>query len=148
MNRLIHLLAAGLGVVLLAACGSSGAPAGSSSASGAGMTVTVSEPAANSTVTVPFTVKVSSSVPLGPKESGAHHVHIWFDSDDANYKVVEAETTEITSLAGGAHTMHVSLRNADHSAAGVEVSVPLTVGGSGGGTQSPGGSDTGPPPSY
>jgi anti-sigma factor RsiW len=138
-------VAVGLIVVLaLAGCASSGTGEGATTGSGSGMTLTVTDPAPNATVAAPFTVKVTTSVALGPKASGKHHIHVWFDGDEANYKVAESDTIQITSLSSGAHTMHVSLRNADHSSAGVEVSVPIVSNGSSG----PPVEDTNPPPGY
>lgn len=92
------------------------------------------------TVSLAFTVKVDAGVPLGPTESGEHHVHLWLDNHANDYLVVESDTAEITSgqkatLSGkplgvspGMHTIHVSLRNANHSAAGVDTEIPIKVG--------------------
>lgn len=92
---------------------------------------------------MPFSVKVQSSVPLGPTESGLHHVHMWFDDDEADYLVVESDQGQITStdsdwfshkapsLSPGSHTVHVSLRNANHSPAGAETQVTVMIGGAG-----------------
>jgi hypothetical protein len=123
----------------LVACGDGGSDG--SGGSGGGMTVTVLEPAAGANVSVPFTVKVDSSVPLGPTESGKHHVHIWFDDDEDNYLIVEADTTQVDAAPTGEHVMHVSLRNANHSAAGVEATTRVVVGE---GDSMPGGAETGP----
>ena len=119
------MLALGL---VLTACGT--ADAGDA---GGSLSVSVAEPESGTTVTVPFTVEIDSSVPLGPSESGLHHVHVWFDGQENDYLIVESETVDITELATGAHTMHVSLRNANHSAAGAETEIPITVGDAGGG---------------
>lgn len=122
------LLAAGV----LAGCGADDA----TGAGGAGgLSVSVAEPAAGATVSVPFTVTVQASVPLGTTESGRHHVHIWFDDNADDYQVVEAPTTQVTQLSAGKHVMHVSLRNANHSPAGAETQVEITVGDGSGGTQ-------------
>lgn len=104
------------------------------------MSVTVVEPAAGAQVQVPFTVRVDSSNELGPEDSGKHHVHIWFDNDEDNYIVVESDSTQITEAPSGEHTMHVSLRNANHSATGVEATTKINIGGgtSGEGEQGPG----------
>jgi hypothetical protein len=131
------LLAAG-GLV---ACGDDESGA-SSGGSGGGMSVSVLEPAAGADVKVPFTVKVDSSVPLGPSESGRHHVHIWFDEDEENYLIVESDTTQVNAAPTGEHVMHVSLRNANHSAAGVEATTRVVVGE---GESVPGGEETGGP---
>ncbi|MDQ7908329.1 hypothetical protein RB614_27760 [Phytohabitans sp. ZYX-F-186] len=119
----VLLLAAGG----LAACGGDEGTDSGGSGSGGGMTLTVLEPAAGADVAVPFTVKVDSSVPLGPSESGRHHVHIWFDGDEENYLIVESDTTQVAAAPTGEHVMHVSLRNANHSAAGVEATTRLVV---------------------
>jgi hypothetical protein len=133
-TRIIAVLA---GVLMLAAACGDGGTAGS----GGGMTLTIVEPAADSTVTTPFTVRVQSSVPLGPTSSGQHHIHVWFDGNEAQYQVVEADNVEIPSgaLSPGQHVIHASLRNANHSAAGVEAEVTVTTtgGGAPGATPSP-----------
>ena len=128
--RTAVVAAAGAALALtLAACGANGS--GGDADAGA-MSVTVTEPAPDSTVPVPFTVSVTSSVPLGRTQTGKHHVHIWFDGNANSYQVVETPTVQITQLAPGRHVMHVSLRNANHSPAGAETEVPITVGGAGG----------------
>ncbi|MFI5488986.1 hypothetical protein [Micromonospora echinaurantiaca] len=99
---------------------------------GGGLSVIVVEPASGATVPTPFSVKVDSTVPLGPSESGQHHVHIWFDDDESDYLIVESDTVQITDAPAGQHTMHVSLRNANHSPAGAEATTPITIGSSGG----------------
>jgi len=162
-------LAAGaaLSLLLLAGCGSgggigggyggggdqggSGSSGGSSSSSessgssgsggGGGMTLKITSPDAGATVEVPFTVDLSSSVPLGPTDSGKHHVHVFFDGDDQQYLVVEGDSVQVTDLPAGEHEIDASLRNADHSAAGVETHIDVTVGsaGSGSGSSSTGG---------
>lgn len=108
---------------LLAACGNGGG-----SADAGGMSVSIVEPTKDATVSVPFTVKVDASVPLGATETGRHHVHLWFDDKADDYTVVESETTEVTDLPRGEHTLHISLRNANHSAAGAEAEIPVRVG--------------------
>jgi hypothetical protein len=110
----------------LAACGGTDAAAGDG---GGGMSVSVTEPAPDAMLEVPFDVTLTASVPLGPTESGKHHVHVWFDGNDHDYQVVEAPTVRIATLAAGPHVLHVSLRNANHSPAGAETEVPITVGG-------------------
>ena len=120
------LVAIGALAAVLAGCGTDGPAAG---AGGDSLSVAVREPAPNATVTVPFTVTVAASVPLGATDTGRHHVHIWFDEHANEYRVVEAPTVEITDLPAGQHIMHVSLRNANHSPAGAETQVPITVGG-------------------
>lgn len=120
MRRFIAII---LLTTLAAACG-----ANSSGGGGGELSVSVIEPASGTAVSVPFTVKVESSVPLGPTESGRHHVHIWFDDNESDYLVVESDTVQLTDAPAGQHTMHVSLRNANHSAAGAEATTPLNIG--------------------
>jgi hypothetical protein len=107
-----------------------------------GMSVAIASPAKDAKVSVPFTVQVDAGVPLGPTDSGKHHVHLWFDNDANNYAVVESNTVDIKpglkalsgktlQLSPGEHTIHVSLRNANHSAAGAETEIKVDVTGSG-----------------
>lgn len=137
-------IATGVAVLAtLAACTSTNGATGGDSGK---MSVIVVEPASGATVSTPFTVKVDSSVPLGPSESGQHHVHIWFDDNESDYLIVESDTTQITDVPAGQHTMHVSLRNANHSPAGAEATMPITVRSGGGPAPSPsaGGDGTSP----
>jgi hypothetical protein len=128
MNRFLRRLAPGAAAVLMAmltACGGSE----SSAAGGGDLSLRNVEPVSGATVAVPFTVRVESSAPLGPSESGKHHVHIWFDDNESDYVIVESDVVQITDAPAGQHTMHISLRNANHSPAGKEVTTPLTIGG-------------------
>jgi hypothetical protein len=116
--------------------------------SGGGMTVSIVEPSDGAAIKVPFNLKVNSSVPLGTTESGQHHVHLFFDGNDKNYEVVEADTMEINSsskalkgVSPGKHELDISLRNADHSAAGAETKIMVDLGEGGG--QPPSTGDTG-----
>jgi hypothetical protein len=117
---------------------------GGGSGTGNGMTVSVSEPADGASVQMPFTLRVKSSVPLGTTKSGNHHIHVFFDGNSKQYEVVESDTVQISSssksaagLSPGKHELDVSLRNADHSPAGVETKLTVDVGGSGGGGGQP-----------
>lgn len=133
--RLLGLrLAAGaaLTALLAAGCGGGGDQGGGGQATGPdGMTLEITAPEDGGTVEAPFTVELASSEELGPTESGAHHVHVFFDGDDAEYLVVEGESVEVTDLPEGEHVVNASLRNADHSPAGVETEVTVTVGAGG-----------------
>jgi hypothetical protein len=133
-------LAAGAAVtVLLAAgCGGGGTGGGGGYGGGgqggkapAGMTLEITSPADGDTVEVPFTVELDSSEELGPTDSGLHHVHVYFDGNEEEFTVVESESTEVTDLQEGEHVVTASLRNADHSPAGVETEVTVTVGSGG-----------------
>jgi hypothetical protein len=146
MRLKLALGAAAALMATLTACGGTANSAGGDS----GLSVTVVEPVSGATVAVPFTVKVDSNVPLGPTESGKHHVHIWFDDNEAAYLVVESNTVQITDAPAGQHTMHVSLRSANHSPAGAEATTPVTIGGGapGGGTPPVSSSPTADPYGY
>jgi hypothetical protein len=99
-------------------------------------TLAVSEPGTSSSVSVPFTLKVVTNVRLGDPSSGDYHVHVYFDDHVNEYIVMTSPSTQVTKAPAGAHVMHLSLRNANHSAAGVETSIALTIG-SGGSVASP-----------
>lgn len=133
MKRL--LIAPALVVVLaLAGCGADGSGNGddggddTAGTSGDGMTLEITAPSDGDEVQVPFTVEFESSEDLGPTEDGVHHVHLFFDGDDSEYTVVESDSVEVTDLPEGEHVVNASLRNADHSAAGVETEITVTVG--------------------
>ncbi|HEY3557623.1 MAG TPA: hypothetical protein VGL05_09175 [Kribbella sp.] len=112
----------------------------SGDASGSGnSSLSIMEPAKGAHVKLPFTVKVKSAEPLGPTDSGKHHVHVWLDDDAANYLVVESDTATVQpgmkatltgkplGLTPGKHILHVSLRNANHSAAGADTEIPIEL---------------------
>jgi hypothetical protein len=116
--------------LLAAACG--GADEGATTATGeGGMTLSITAPDDGGEVSLPFTVEFDSSEELGPTDDGVHHVHIYWDGDDSEYTVVEADNIEVTEAPEGEHTLNASLRNADHSPAGVETEITLTVGSGG-----------------
>ncbi|MGH8828257.1 MAG: hypothetical protein ACRDVZ_11835 [Jiangellaceae bacterium] len=127
-----------VGALALASCGGDDATTGTGTGSN-GMTLTITSPDDGAEVDVPFTLEVDSSEPLGPTESGEHHVHVFFDGDDSEYMVVESDSVEITDLSDGEHVVNASLRNADHSAAGVETEISVVVGEGGSGTTDNGG---------
>ncbi|NUR28193.1 MAG: hypothetical protein HOV83_20520 [Catenulispora sp.] len=95
--------------------------------SGSDETLTVLEPIAGSIVSVPFTLHLNSSALLGDPASGRHHVHAYFDDQTKNYLLVDSDNSVINKAPAGKHTLHLLLRKADHSSAGVEVTVELTI---------------------
>ncbi|CAM3762345.1 hypothetical protein [Isoptericola cucumis] len=111
--------------------GGGGEQAGGEAVGSGGMTLEITAPEDGAEVEVPFTVELASSEELGPTDTGAHHVHVFFDGDDAEYMVVEGDSAEVTDLPDGEHVVNASLRNADHSPAGVETEISVTVGGGG-----------------
>jgi hypothetical protein len=125
----------------LTACGSDADTATPAGGGGNGaMSVKILEPASGASVALPMNVKVESSVKLDKTETGEHHVHVYFDNNEDDYLIMEATSGQITDtpkVTPGQHVMHVSLRNADHSPAGVETQIPVTVTGGGGGAPTP-----------
>lgn len=134
-RRLVAVVALPLVASVLVACGTT-SPGGASNDAG-GVSVAITEPASGASVTAPFTVTLTSGVPLGDENTGLHHVHLYFDDNSSDYLVVRATTVQVTKAPPGAHTMHLSLRNANHSPAGAETEVPLTIA-AGGGSSGPG----------
>jgi hypothetical protein len=129
----IRIIATTCGLLLLlAGCANDSGAASSGPADAPSLTIV--EPGQGANVTAPFTVRVQSSVPLGSTASGKHHVHVWFDGNTKDYKVVETDKVDIAagSLTPGQHVIHASLRNADHSPAGSETQVNVTAAGAGG----------------
>jgi hypothetical protein len=90
-------------------------------------TLTILEPIAGSIVSVPFTLHLSSSVLLGDPATGRHHVHAYFDDQTKNYLLVDFDISQINQAPAGKHTLHLLLRNADHSPSGVETQIELTI---------------------
>ena len=92
-------------------------------------TVEIVSPGAGEVVSLPFDATFESSVPLGTSDAGLHHLHVWFGDDEDAYQVVEGNVAEITIAPDGEQEMHVSLRNPDHSEAGVETSTSIVISG-------------------
>jgi Bacterial Ig domain len=143
--RLRLLLLLGAVALLAAACGGGGGLGGygddgTAAAGGAGMTIGIVSPAAGAEVTQPFTLEVDASVPLGAPDTGRHHVHVWFDGKEADYKINYTDTFRVEGLPAGEHVITAALANADHSLAGPRSQVTVTVaGGDGGQTATSGG---------
>jgi hypothetical protein len=92
-------------------------------------TVQITSPTEGEVVSLPFEATFEASVPLGSPDAGLHHLHVWFGNDVDAYQVVEGNVATITLAPDGSQEMHVSLRNADHSDAGVETSMPIVISG-------------------
>jgi hypothetical protein len=123
--RGIWLIAAVAFALLAAACSDEASAGGDGSA-----TLDITTPADNAQVGSPFTVEVASNVALGDPTTGDHHVHLCFDGGDCDteYSLVYGSTFEVDNLTPGEHTIEASLRNADHSDAGVTDTITVTVG--------------------
>jgi hypothetical protein len=122
----VALLAAACGGGGLAGYGDDGAASGGG---GDGMTLEIVTPAAGAEVTQPFTLQVRSSEPLGEPDTGRHHVHVWFDGKEADYKINYTDSFRVTGLPAGEHVITAALANADHSPAGPKADVTVNVGG-------------------
>lgn len=129
-------------LLLLVSCGggeSTGTASGGGGDDAGAMTLTIDSPADGDEVSAPFTLEFSSSEEIGPTDTGAFHIHVYYDGNEEEYEVVEATTFEVTDLPAGEHEIYASLRNADHSDAGVEAEAAVMVadgGGGGGGDKS------------
>lgn len=123
--------------LLAAACGGGGrggdGTVGTAGGGGEGMTIGIAAPADGADVTQPFTLKVTASVPLGDPETGRHHVHVWFDGQEADYRINYTDTFRVEGLPAGEHVITAALANADHSLAGPRSEVTVAVGGGDGG---------------
>ncbi|MCI0633901.1 MAG: DUF4399 domain-containing protein [Actinobacteria bacterium] len=135
--RGVWLIAAGAFALLAAACSDAASAGGNGST-----TLDITTPADGTEVGSPFTLEVASSVALGDPSTGNHHVHLCFDGEDCDteYALVYGSTFEVDDLTPGEHTIEASLRNADHSDAGVTDTITVTVGS---GTTNDAGGDSG-----
>jgi hypothetical protein len=140
--RTATLTAFAAAILVVEACSVGGQAVG-----GGDATISIASPANGAQVTIPFDVQLSSSVPLGPPETGNHHAHLYFDTgtDATDYDIVYGNTWQVTrQLAPGEHTIILAMANPDHSLAGPTQTFKVTVGGSGGGS---GGGSAPPAPS-
>lgn len=111
---------------LLAGCGGDG-----NAGDGGGPSLTITSPSDGDSVPGTFTVAWDSSEDLGEPDTGLDHVHLYVDGASDDYTVVGGSEFELSGLAPGEHTIEVSLQHADHSSAGAEDEVDVTVSGSG-----------------
>jgi hypothetical protein len=143
------IAAIALAALVGAACGSSDEGGSSNTEAGAGdsAALEIAAPEDGAELSVPFTLQLTAADDLGPPESGNHHVHVFYDGDDSEYEVVASDSFQVTDLSPGEHTLTASLRNADHSPAGTDVTIDLTIAGGSGdsdGSKSGGSKDSGP----
>ncbi len=131
-RRGLFVAAAAAGALGLAACGSSAGTQGASTAAGGAPAISIVQPANNATVTQPFTLKVSSTEPLGATSTGKDHFHLTFDGNAQDYTVETNPQATIHTLTPGKHVIKVTLQHADHSPVGPAAQVSVTVEGAGG----------------
>jgi hypothetical protein len=111
-----------LALGLLTACGgASGTEDGGSPA------VTITSPTDGTTVGSDVQVTWKTNVELGPPESGRDHVHVFVDGHSNDYTVVGGHSFMVTGLSPGPHSIDVTLQHADHSSAGGDDEVDVTV---------------------
>jgi hypothetical protein len=116
-----------------ASCGGGDDGGGSGGGAGGGGGFGIAAPEDGAEVSSTFSLEISSDEELGAPDTGLHHVHVWYDGNANDYTVVESSTFEVNGLESGEHTITASLRNADHSEAGAEDEITVTVGGGAGG---------------
>ncbi len=129
------VVAAGL---LLAACGGAydtSANAGTDP-TGASHKIEITAPADGASVTTPFTLKFTASVPIGPTDTGKDHVHVTIDRETDDYTVVTTPEYTIADLPPGRHVVGVTLQHADHSPDGAAAEITVNVTGPGGASSS------------
>jgi hypothetical protein len=136
--------AAFLTAAALAGCGgSSDASSGSGGQAGGGQQggapLTITPPKNGDTVTLPFTVKYTTSEQLGPTDSGKDHVHVFLDGKKNEYTVVPTNSYQIKNAPTGMHEVDVTLQHADHSPVGPSAKIMVNIQGSGSGGGSTGG---------
>jgi hypothetical protein len=112
-----------LAIALLAATLAAGACGDGRDAPGGPLVIEA--PASGAEVTVPFTVKVDSELPLGDPDDGHHYLRIYYDGIEDG--TATDETFEVTDLSVGSHAIHVSLLEADGTLAGGEDEVVVDV---------------------
>jgi hypothetical protein len=110
---------------LLAACG------GDSDASSGPASVTITSPSDGATVGRDVAVSWQTNEKLGPPETGRDHVHVFVDGHSNDYTVVGGNSFTVKGLTPGQHTIDVTLQHADHSSAGAEDEVKVSVSPSG-----------------
>jgi hypothetical protein len=124
--KLIAVIAA-LAITAMACGEESSDDGGAGGGGGGGPTVEITAPEDGTEVGATFTLEFDSSEELGPVDTGAHHIHVWFDGDESKYEVVEAASFDASGLSPGEHEVTASLRNADHSPAGAEDTITVTI---------------------
>lgn len=108
------------------------------------VSLVVDQPQPDETVSLPFEVAVTTDVPLGTIDSGAPHMHVWFDDAVDQVMIIESASQMIESAPDGATMLRVQVHTYDHQPASELVEVPITVEGGNG----EGGSRPAPPNDY
>lgn len=114
-------------LAILAACGEEGAP-GAETPDSEGPTVEIVSPADGEAVDGSFEIAVETDVDLGEPGTGLHHVHIFFDGDEAEYEMAFADRHQVEGLSPGEHTVEVVVANADHSLTEARQAITVEIG--------------------
>lgn len=112
-------LAVVLGLLAITACVRTGAgPAGS---------INITDPNDGDTVQVPFTIRVSSTIPerVGQEERRQPFVMVFIDGVERGR--ITGDTFRVTDLGPGGHGIHVSVHDPDGEPIGVEDEIKVTV---------------------
>ena len=121
-----------LALGVLAACGSDSDAATGGGSGGGSDALTITSPDDGATIGRDVEVTWDADVELGPPDSGLEHVHVFVDGESDDYTVVGGNSFTVEGLTPGEHTIDVTLQHADHSSAGAEDHVDVTVDGSAG----------------
>jgi Bacterial Ig domain len=148
-RRIVYTALTTIALFAAAACGQDPAGTGDTSSGGGGAAapkLTITSPANGAAVTMPFTLKFDSSVPLGKTDTGMDHVHVFSDGKSDKYTVVPTTSFDMKDLTPGQHTIGVTLQHADHSPAGASAEITVMV--TGGTGPAPGTPTDAPGPTY
>lgn len=129
-RSVVSLAGAAVLALAVAGCGSS-ADSSATTTGGGGPKLTITSPEDGATVQQPFMLTWNSSEKLGPPDSGRDHVHVFVDGNQNDYTVVGANRFQVKGLSPGKHEIDVTLQHADHSSAGADDKIDVTVGGGG-----------------
>jgi hypothetical protein len=137
--RVVSLIA--VAMLVAVACGDNST---ADAAGGGGPAISIESPADGDEVTLPLKVEVSTSVDIGPEESGKDHWHLFVDGEELEYTVEPSTETMLDDLSPGEHTINATLQHADHSLAGASDEITVTVtGGATGDDEDESGTDPG-----
>ena len=116
-----------IAVALLAAAACGDDSTAGASGGGGAPEISIESPADGDEVTLPLKVEVSTSVDIGPEESGKDHWHLFVDGEELEYTVEPSSEAMLDDLSRGEHTINATLQHADHSSAGASDEITVTV---------------------
>jgi hypothetical protein len=94
----------------------SASPAGAGDGRGSD-SIHVTTPTDGAVVPTKFPVRIKTNVPIGPPDTGRHHIHLYWDGerDEGKYDIVYKKRFTKKGLAPGTHMLDAVIANADHS---------------------------------